>query len=486
VEGVAQDQSARRDAGRRGPWGRALLVGVLVVGTWAYALAIFNPRTQASATAAGQVAGPYASDLYPAWYAARARLGQGRDPYSQAVTADIQRGFFGRVLAPDEPGITEAFVYPLYTVFLLAPLTLVPFEVVKPLVYLAWPLLAGATVLGWIAALGGRFDRQTRILLALLGLSSIPTIAATLLQQPSVLVAALLAGAAYCLARAAGAGEPNAERSPPAARFTFHVSRCTPSFLWYAGAGALLAVATIKPQLSGVLTVWLLGWAASDARRRGGLLLGFAGTLGVLLAGAFAVQPGWVGAWRGALDDYTRYATDRSILDTWLPGPLSVAALVALGAAGAWFAWRTRQAGPGSRAFSLGLAFSGLFSILAFPGWAAYNQLILFPAALLLLLARDTLYALGRAGRWAYLVALDLVLWPWATAVLVLVGWPLIGALPAATGERLGGLAVLLPWVTSLITPVVLLAPLGLLAWQVGRTPRPAPLPERPAREGMR
>jgi hypothetical protein len=235
-----------------------------------------------------------------------------------------------------------------------------------------------------------------------------------------------------------------------------------------------------------VLTVWLLGWAVSDVRRRGGLLIGFGATLTLLLAGAFAVQPGWVDAWRIALADYTRYATDRSILDTWLPGPLSVAVLAALGAGGAWFAWRTRHAGPGSLAFSLGVAFSGLFSILAFPGWAAYNQLILFPAWLLLLQSRDRLYAWGRAGRWAYLAALDLVLWPWATAVLVLAGWPLLAALPAATAERLGNLAALLPWVTSLITPVVLLAPLGLLAWQAARAPSPAARREVPAQEGMR
>jgi hypothetical protein len=450
---------AKRGAALRGPLAQALLVGLLVVGTWAYAVLIFDPISQERAAQPGQTPGPYATDLYPSWYAAYALLQQGRDPYTPAVTADIQRGFFGRVLAPDDPvQITEAFVYPLYTVFLLAPLTLLPFDILKPVLYVLWPALAALTVLWWIAALGWRPGGSTRARLALFGCSAIPTIAAFLLQQPSVLVAALLAGAAYCLWR----GTPRVEEGP--------LRGAAGDRRWYGAAGALLACATIKPQLSGIFILWLLLWAAADWRRRGGLLLGFGGMLAALLAGAFALVPGWVDEWRAALADYTRYATDRSILDTWLPPLLAAAALVLLAGALALFAWRTRAAQPGSLAFSLGYAFAGLFSILAFPGWAAYNQLILFPAALLVMQQAGALRAAGRGGRLLYILTFDLLLWPWVAATGLLLVW--LATRLTGQPSPLVAAGYLLPWVTSLITPILLLAPLGLLAWGVARAPR--------------
>src|SRR5438552_11563646 len=65
------------------------------------------------------------SDLYPRWLGARELLLHGRDPYSAAISREIQAGYYGRPLDPtnpNDPKDEQGFAYPVYVAFLLWPI----------------------------------------------------------------------------------------------------------------------------------------------------------------------------------------------------------------------------------------------------------------------------------------------------------------------------------------------------------------------------
>ena len=69
------------------------------------------------------------SDLYPRWLGARELLLHRRNPYGDDITIEIQKGYYGRALdlaRPNDPKDREGFAYPVYVVFLLAPLIGLP------------------------------------------------------------------------------------------------------------------------------------------------------------------------------------------------------------------------------------------------------------------------------------------------------------------------------------------------------------------------
>src|SRR5277367_1106863 len=75
-----------------------------------------------------------AGDLYPRWLGARELLLHHRDPYSSEVTQEIQAGYYGRALDPTRPGDPkdqQAFAYPVYVVFLVAPTVGLSFSAVQ-------------------------------------------------------------------------------------------------------------------------------------------------------------------------------------------------------------------------------------------------------------------------------------------------------------------------------------------------------------------
>jgi hypothetical protein len=164
------------------------------------------------------------------------------------------------------------------------------------------------------------------------------------------------------------------------------------------------------------------------------------------------------------------------VIGTWLPAELVPWVLVVAGGALALLAWRTRRAEPGSLLFSLGLALAGLYGVLLYPRVAAYTQLALFPALLVVLQHRAGLRAAGRAGRWLFLLTVDLLLWSWlAATALVLAGAAL---LLLAQPDPLATLAryTPLPWIPGFVLPLLLLLPLGVLAgrtWRAAREPGP-------------
>lgn len=229
------------------------------------------------------------SDLYPRWLGARELLLHGRNPYSPEITLEIQRGYYGRPLdasRPYDPKDRQGFVYPVYVVFLLAPLIGLPFHAVQ--VFFHWFLISvtALSVPLWLRVLKWWPSCLAIATAIVLVLGSVPVAQGIKLQQLGLPVAAMLAGSAACLASG-----------------------------WLFSAGAILAVATIKPQLVLPMTLWLLVWALSNWRARRRLALGFAVTMAALLAGAEVVLPGWWRMFLEAVRQYHQYTENHSVLD---------------------------------------------------------------------------------------------------------------------------------------------------------------------------
>jgi hypothetical protein len=67
---------------------------------------------------------PGANDFYSRWAGGRAFLIDGLNPYSDEVTHKIQLGMYGHLA--EEGADQVAFAYPLYTIYLFFPLSLIP------------------------------------------------------------------------------------------------------------------------------------------------------------------------------------------------------------------------------------------------------------------------------------------------------------------------------------------------------------------------
>ncbi|MDQ2809387.1 MAG: glycosyltransferase 87 family protein [Chloroflexota bacterium] len=412
-------------------WAGPALALVLALSMGYYILGVLIPMQVREARSSGTPRGNL-SDLYPRWLGAKAWLEQGRDPYSAAVTRDIQIGYYGRLLdpqRPNDPHDQQGFAYPIYVAFVLAPTLGLPFSVVQPAFGSLLLALTVVSVPLWAYALRVRLSGAALLTVTLLTLGSFPTAQGVALEQLSLLVAALLAGTAALLT----AGRP-------------------------LPAGVLLALATIKPQVALPLLAWLALWTLSDWRARRGLALGFGVTMAGLLGGAEWLSPGWIGRFLSALNEYQRYTGGRSLVDTLLTPVGGALVSVALVAGAAVVCWRVRHDRAGTPGTNLALALVPAVTLAIIPTWAPYNQLLLLPAVLLLLDARLSFWAAGRLARYLALAAALMIAWPWvATLGLTLAAV----VLPAVTVQ--GGWT--LPLWTSLFLPPAVLAALAYAAW---------------------
>jgi len=442
---MLQPESAGRRVGAPRRLVGMTLVLLLAIGTWAYIAWLFEPAMERRSAGVSHLAGPDASDLYPRWRGTYAALWEGRDPYSAAVTADIQQGFYGRPLrAGDSDSDQQAFAYPLTIIWLFAPLTLLPFALVKTAFYGLAPLLIALSIAAWLRALQWQGSKGTWWAWLLLGASSMAAVDATLLQQPSILVTGLLAGAAASLT----VGTPARGQARTA---------------YYALAGVLLALATVKPQISTLLLVWLMGWALADFRRRWALPAGTVATAVLLLGSTWLLQPGWVGRWLTQVAAYQQYALDRTILEWVVPVGLIQPLLAAAGLGLAVMAWRTRRAEPGDLGWRWMLGAICLYTVFIFPSWTAYNQLILAPTVILLIQERHWFRTRGIIGRETVGIIMGLLIWPLIAATVLVSLWFIVihlGGRPPDTLDRI----VSLPWVTNLLLPLALCLPLAWLA----------------------
>ncbi len=373
---------------------------------WFYVQRVLIPYERADAAAHERPRGNL-SDLYPRWRGARELLLHRRNPYSDDITLEIQRGYYGRPLdaaKPNDPIDQQAFAYPLYVVFLLAPLIVFPFYGVQIFSYWLLASLTAGSVWLWLRTLRWRLPPLAMGTAIVLTLGNFPAVQGIKLQQLSLMVAALLAGAAACVAG---------------------------GFLFC--GGALLALATIKPQLTWALAAWMLLWAASDWRKRRRFVFGFGLVMVLLLAGAEIVLPGWWRMFAEALRKYHRYTQNQSVLDQLVPWAFAgkCLAVVAVALAGILL-WKLRGVPADTAEFGRGTALVMALTVLVVPMYAPYNQVLLLPAILVLLRDRRFwsrglrlgciagAFALG----WQWIASLSLsAIYLFASPVSALNGW---------------------------------------------------------------
>ena len=406
---------------------------------WFYVQRVMIPH-QVSAAAASDSPRGSLSDLYPRWLGSRELLLHHRDPYSPEITREIQIGYYGRAIDPGRPGDPkdqQAFAYPVYVVFLIAPSIGFPFAVVQEVFRWFQVFLTAATVPLWLRAFRWRPSLAVSASLMALTLGSFPVVQGLKLQQLTLAVSGLIAGCAVLLAGG-------------------HLVL----------AGILLALATIKPQLVLPLVAWLIFWACSDFQQRRNFLWGFGGAMALLLAGAQWVLPGWMNSFRAALLAYREY-TGRpvSVLTTVTAPGLGTVFTVLVVAALAVACWRARRAAADSPSFALITALVLAVTVVSIPMTALYNQVLLLPGVLLLARNAASFRARNVFTRSAFILGGLVFSWSWLAALalaLASVVWP------AATVEQ----AWSAPLWSSMTAPVVVLFLLAPLAAPVVRGER--------------
>jgi len=369
------------------------------------------------------------SDLYPRWLGARELLLDHRDPYTAQLTEQIQVGYYGRALDPahpEDPKDQQAFAYPVYVVFLLAPTLKLPFTTVQ--FAFRWFLIALTLIslLFWLRSFRLRVRPSTIVIASLLTLGSFPVLQGIKLQQMSLLVSGMISGSILLLVE----GQ-------------------------LVAAGVLLALATIKPQLVALLFAWLLLWALSNWERRQRLVWGSVGTLGMLLAASEYVLPGWVARFLRAVEAYRQYNDGAwSVLQVLVTpfGGMVLTALVVL--ALSVICWHHRHVPSDSVLFGWITALVLASTVLIVPKTSPYNQVLLLPGIILVIHQWHALWRESRATR-AMLLGFALLLgWPWLTTLLLTIAALFV---PLATLQN----AWAVPLYTSLAIPVIVFVLLG-------------------------
>ena len=377
---------------RIGPWSGLVLSLVIALGVWHWARAILAPAYTARILAEKRPVGNN-SDLYPRWLGAREMLLHGRDPYGADLTREIQTGFYGRPLDPRNPGdpvARESFVYPVYVAFLLAPTVTFPFHTVSEI--FRWLLLAAIafSLPLWMYALRFRSRWPLIIAGAVLAVSSYPAVEEYFQQNLTALVVFFLAAAAAAAVRN-----------------------------WMTLSGFLVALATVKPDTSGLVVLWFLLWSVSGWKQRQRLFWSFVVTMAAFLVASEVMLPGWISQFLKAVREYPTYGTDPSILRVLLPQWLAVLCEAMLIILLAVLCWRWRKALPGSQHFALALACVSSVTLVVLPKLAAYNQLLLVPALLVLI------QRYGKLGQVRFLVramikgAFACQIWQWLAATVI-------------------------------------------------------------------
>lgn len=362
------------------------------------------------------------SDLYPRWLGARELLVHHRDPYTAEITREIQIGYYGRPLdptRPNDPIDQQGFAYPVYVVLMLAPTVTLPFPTVHRIVFWLFVVLTTISVPLWLGALRWRLSRAATVTAILLALGSFPAIQGLRLQQLTVLVVALIAGAMYAITR----------------------RRFVP-------AGILLAMASIKPQLVFLLILWLCVWLLGNWRERQRVLWSFVISMAVLVVAGELLLPGWITEFRVAMKDYYRYTGGgNSLLNGFLPPIWARIASVGLVGMVLVFAWRNRRAGEETPAFEWLLCFTLATTLVVIPMFAPYNQLLLLPGVMMVLRVRRELWRTSRFSKFFCCLTAGSIGFPFLTAACLVIA---LVFLPGTTVQKAWGL----PFYPSFAIPI--------------------------------
>jgi hypothetical protein len=396
-----------------------LLLSLLVSGTtWLYVHRVLIPWEHHVNVEIGTMKAEL-GDLYSPWLGTRDLLLYGRNPYSPAVSHEIQMAFYGRIVtqAPEvsaQDAVDEQrFAYPVYVVFLMAPTANVTFIEVQTWAPVVLALFTAIGVLLWLDIVRWFPSWPAAAAVFLLVLSTPPIVQGLRLRQLGLVVGFLLALAAWCVSR---------------------------NLL--GTAGIVLAVSTIKPQMVVLPLVWFVCWAVGDWRKRWRLLAAFVATLAALIGAGELVLPGWLRYFVEGLRAYRQYAYRPPLLELAVGNPLgemlSGAVIVSILA----FAWKNRREAGDSPQFTTVLATFLIASLLTMPLYPLFNQLLLVLPVIILL--RDWT-SLGPPARYAVIAILA---WPSITSLAML--------LLFSRGSHPSLLMPLLPAVATLILPFIL------------------------------
>src|SRR5208282_6090959 len=230
-----------------------------------------------------------------------------------------------------------------------------------------WILLAltSASTLLWLRVLRWPATLWTQVSLLALTLGSLAVMQGLKLEQMSLLVAGLVASAIALLVAD-----------------------------YAVGAGFLLALASIKPQLVLLLLAWLAIWTVADWRRRYRWATSYLLTMAILCATSEWYLPHWIPQFWHAVHEYKRYTGAMSVLDTLIGVPSMgfpwswVLELLAL-AAMMGVCWRERRQAANTASFAFTVSLVLATTVLLIPMSAPYNQVLLLPAVLLLVREQD-------------------------------------------------------------------------------------------------
>ncbi len=137
-------------------------------------------------------------DIYQRWLGSRELLLNGRNPYGEEVTEEIQIGLSGHKYDPRRDAFEQHFYYPVYVVFLMAPTVRLPFPLVKKLFAILLLVLTAVSVPLWLDFLQWRITPMQQLLAVGLTLASMPALQGIYLQNLGLLVSALIAGGMFC------------------------------------------------------------------------------------------------------------------------------------------------------------------------------------------------------------------------------------------------------------------------------------------------
>ena len=367
-------------------WKLLLLSILCAVGVWTYADRVLIPHQISDAAAHGSPRGNF-SDLYPRWIGARELLLYGRDPYRPEVTREIQAGYYGRPLDPSRPADPkdqQAFAYPVYVVFYLAPALHLRFGVVQRAFF--W-VLVGVTLASiplWLRVLGWTVAPLVQAAMVALTLGSMAVLQGLKLQQLSLLVAALCAASMALLA----------------------AGRLIP-------AGILLALATIKPQLVLPLVLWLGIWTIGDLKHRYRWAASFLTVMFVLCAASEWFLPHWIVRFWHAAGAYLQYTHAVPVLEAVVPYPWGRLLVVLFAGTVAVVCFKQRREPENTDAFRSSICLVMALTVLTVPTFSLYNQALLLPPILLIARDRRMFWRRNLVTR-ALLIAVTVLLaWPW-------------------------------------------------------------------------
>ena len=414
-----------------------------------YHAKIFLPRSREVSLAKGLGGGySFGNDFYPVWLTSRECMHRSCDLYGMEMTREIQRGLFGHPLNPRSPtgplDDYRTFAYPAFTDLLFWPAAELSFPIVRIALAILLAALTAVSLILWPRALSLHLSWHWLAVAALLTLGSYPVLEGLYAGQLGLFVGFLLASSMLALQRG---------RLPL--------------------AGALLALTTIKPQMTLLAIFYLLLWTSQNWRARRSFCFGLFSTGILLMASALVVWPRWIQSWAHVVAGYHRYAKPplvrevlADLLGTSAAGPATLVMILILLIAVVALAWRNRKAAAGTVEFWITVTVSlAVTTVTLLPGQALHDHVILLPGIFLLALRRKT-WASNWTSKVLLGIAVGVLLWPWIAAL------GLITLRSVLTHQQFYSKAVfVLPLRTAAPFPFVMLGLLALAARRLSSAP---------------